>query len=297
MAKHGRKTVSRGSRTSYISTTMGISLVLFMLGVVAFGLISTDLIRKGVKEDFAMDVFFFERANETDMHRLEKDLLSRDYIRSVKFITSSEAFEMIKGDIGVDDPLAPLGGDIPINPSLEIHLKEAWVHPDSTAIIRNQIETSHPDIVQEVFYDERMLESTNKALDRFLYYILGIAAILMFIAVAMINNTIRLSVYSKRFLIKTMTLVGARPAFIRRPFMLSAVVQGSIAGLIAISMHMGLALLAIRYAADVIEFEFLDLRVILILFGGIVALGIIIACLSTFFALRKYLRIKMDNLY
>ena len=119
----------------------------------------------------------------------------------------------------------------------------------------------------------------------------------MFIAVAMINNTIRLSVYSKRFLIKTMTLVGARPAFIRRPFMLSAVVQGSIAGLIAISMHMGLALLAIRYAADVIEFEFLDLRVILILFGGIVALGIIIACLSTFFALRKYLRIKMDNLY
>ncbi len=298
MSSSGGKTVSRGKRTSYVATVSGISLVLFMLGLVAALVLGTNQVKKAVKEDFSIDVFYFDGARAADMHELEKELLQRPWVKSIRFITSEEAFAMIKDEIGVEDPLAPLGGDIPINPSLEIRLKEQYVNPDSVQHIAGTIEVQNADIVQEVSYDKNLLADINENINNLILIILGFAALLLIVAIAMINNTIRLAVYSKRFLIKTMTLVGARPRFIRRPFIFSAIAQGLLAGLIAISLMIGFFMLIDNLAMGVLQISnLLDLKTYGLLFACIIALGILISWISTFFALRKYLRIKMDDLY
>jgi cell division transport system permease protein len=290
--------VRRGRRDSAVATVSGISLVLFMLGLVAALVLGTNEVKRSVKEDFTVDVFYFDRAREADMHGLEKELLQEPWVKSIRFVTSEEAFEMIKEDIGVDDPLAPLGGEIPINPSLEIKLNEAWVNIDSVATISNRIETDYADLVQEISYNKELLTDLNENINNLILIILGFAGLLLIVAVAMINNTIRLAVYSKRFLIKTMTLVGARPSFIRRPFMMSAIIQGIISGMVAIALMIGFFLLLDRLALGVISVTtLLDLKMYALLFAFIVVLGVFISSISTFFALRKYLRIKMDNLY
>jgi cell division transport system permease protein len=298
MAGIGGTAISRGRRTSAVATVSGIALVLFMLGLVSALVLGTNQVKKMVKEDFTVDVFFFDSSREADMHQLEKTLLQEPYVKSIRYITSQEAFEMIKDDIGMDDPLEPLGGEIPINPSLEIRLSEAYVHPDSVQKITDNIATMHADLVQEVNFDKDLLLDINHNINNLILIILGFAALLLIVAIAMINNTIRLAVYSKRFLIKTMTLVGARPMFIRRPFIISAVLQGIVAGMVAISLIIGFFMLLNNIAAGVFDVAtLLDLKTYALLFACIVLLGIIISWFSTFFALRKYLRIKMDDLY
>lgn len=292
------KAVSRSRRTSWVATVSGISLVLFMLGLVAAIVLASNKLKTDIKEDFTINVFYFESSRDADMKNLEKELSQKPWALNVRFVTSEEAFEMIKDDLGVDDPLAPLGGDIPIMPSLEMRLKAEWVNPDSVARIAEEISTMNADIVQEVSYDKSLLEDIDHNMNNLILIILGLAALLLIVAVAMINNTIRLAVYSKRFLIKTMTLVGARPGFIRRPFMLSAIGQGVVAGMIAVSLIIGFFKLGNKIASGVIDFATLfDLKTYAVLFGAIMLLGAVISWLSTYFALRKYLRIKMDDLY
>lgn len=298
MAKSPEKYARRGARTSYISTISGMALVLFMLGLVASIVMSTGRLKKNVKEDISIDVLFFNQASEPDMHELEKSLKTYPFVKQVQFITKEEAFESIKDDLGVDDPLSVLGGENPIPYSLKVNLNESYVQKDSVQKVKDYIETEYADIVQEVSYDERMLMEINDNINNLVYVILVLALLLLIVAIAMINNTIRLAVYSKRFIIKTMTLVGARPGFIRRPFMVNAIVQGIIAGMIAVGLMVGSVFLLNKLGFNIVQiFDLVELESFALLFGGIILLGILISWVSTFFALRKYIRIKLDRLY
>jgi cell division transport system permease protein len=181
-----------------------------------------------------------------------------------------------------------------LQPTIEIYLHEDYAHLDSLVQIEEELKADYGSI-NEFYYNKEMLEDINTNSNFLIYIILGIAVLLLIVAIALINNTIRLAIYSKRLNIRSMQLVGATENFIRRPFIWNAFLQGIIAAMLALGLLMGLNL----YLEEQIEglHEIQDLKIIVILFGMVTALGILISWISTYFALRKYLRLKSEYLY
>lgn len=285
--------IRRSARTSYVSTIIGIALVLFMLGLVSWMVLSSKKVVKLAKESLQVDIFFKDNAREADMIQLEKKLNAEPFVKSARYKTVEEVIEEIKLDTGEED-LDLEDSYKELSPTIEIFLHEDYAHIDSLNKIEERIKADYAS-VDEFYYNKEMLVDINTNSAFLIYIILGIAGLLLIVAIALINNTIRLAIYSKRLIIRSMQLVGATESFIRRPFIWNAFVQGIIAALLALGLLMGLNL----YLEDQIEglHEIQDIRIISILFGGVTALGIFISWISTYFALRKYLRIKSEYLY
>lgn len=285
--------IRRSARTSYVSTIIGIALVLFMLGLVSWMVLSSKKVVKLAKESLQVDVFFKDNAREADMIQLEKKLNAEPFVKSARYKTVEEVIEEIKMDTAEED-LDLEDSYKELSPTIEIFLHEEYAHIDSLNKIEERIKADYAS-VDEFYYNKEMLVDINANSSFLIYIILGIAGLLLIVAIALINNTIRLAIYSKRLIIRSMQLVGATESFIRRPFIWNAFVQGIIAALLALGLLMGLNL----YLEEQIEglHEIQDIRIISILFGGVTALGIFISWISTYFALRKYLRIKSEYLY
>lgn len=276
---------------STFTTIVSLSLVLFMLGLLGIIILNTRKLADNVKENIGFQVILNETAKEVDVAKLQKTLDASEYVRSTEFVTKEEAAEKLQKDLG-EDFIGFLGFN-PLLSSIHVNLKAEYANADSLAWIeKDMLETK---LVKEVIYQKSLVSMINENVQKISLVILGFSSLLMIIALALINNTIRLSIYSKRFIIKTMQLVGATQGFIRRPFVFAGIRHGVYGALIAIAMLVGVLYVTQKQLPELKELQ--DQNMLLTLFGIVIVLGIIISWISTSLAVRKYLRLKSDDLY
>lgn len=287
------KYTKRGIRNSYLSTIVGISLVLFLIGLVLSGAMGLNSIQKQAKESLQGDIFFNPEMKDTDIKQVELKLKGWKELKKVWFVSSERAIEEFAG-AGSEDILRVFEGDNPLPPSLCFSPVEAFANKTGMIKIKKKLLSGFKQI-QEVSYDSSAVEEVNLGFNQFAYIFLSLALLLVIIAVAMINNTIRMSLYSKRFTIKTMQLVGATRFFIRKPFLVQAIFQGIVSALISLSFLVTV-FYAMNNVLETIEITFSVFN-LLILVVALVVLGVFITFVSTWFALSKHLRTKLDQLY
>jgi cell division transport system permease protein len=212
-------------------------------------------------------------------------------VKSTEYIPCDLAAERLKNELG-EDFISFLGYN-PLLPSIDLRLKAAYTSSDSISRIERRL-LKNPE-VKEVFYQKSLVETINNNVEKISFILLGFSAVLLFIAIVLINNTIRLSVYSKRFIIRSMQLVGATQGFIRRPFLYRSIFNGFLSAFIAIGFLTVITYFSIDQIPELLELQ--DITILLILVAIIVLLGVFLSWISTYFAVRKYLRIKTDLLY
>jgi cell division transport system permease protein len=279
-------------RSSYLTSIISIALVLFMLGLLGLLVLNAKKLSDYVKENIGFSVMLKEDAKEVDVIKLRKDLDAKKYVKSTEYIDKERAAKEWQAELG-EDFVGFLGYN-PLLASIEVHLSADYANNDSIAKIEKAFKT-YPEI-KEVIYQKSLVHLVNENVKRMSLIILIFSGLLFLIAIALINNTIRLSVYSRRFIINTMKLVGATRGFIRKPFLYKSALHGVYASIIALLLLTGLIYLAVKNQMDDI-ISFRDLDVILPVFGVVLLTGLVINLTSTFFAINKYLRLDEDDLY
>ncbi|MFZ9028703.1 MAG: cell division protein FtsX [Crocinitomicaceae bacterium] len=296
MSKKAEKYSSRGLRTSYISTTVGVSLVLFMISLIMGGQFGFDAIQKQAKESLQADIFFMPDVNDAEKKKIEQELKTWDEFSEVLYISQERAIEELAGS-GQDpkEILEILDGEFPIDANITFMPKEEFATVDGMRAIKTRLEKEYTNRILEVSYQESSVEDVNLGFKQFVFLFGLIGLLLILIAVAMINNTIRLALYSKRFSIKTMQLVGGTSGYIRRPFIFQAVGIGMISGIVAMALFTGL-IYVLNQLMETIQISF-PIEILAIFFAVLILLGILLTVISTWFALNKFLRMKLDDLY
>ncbi len=291
MASGTEKYTRRRAQSSYFSTVISISLVLFMLGTLGLIVLHAKKLSDYVKENIGFSVILKENVKEVDIVQLQKTLDAANYVKSTEYITKEKAAESLKNDLG-EDFISFLGYN-PLLASIEVRLKADFANNDSIAWIERELLSNSK--VKEVIYQKSLISMVNENIKKISLVMLAFSTLLLIISIALINNTIRLSIYSKRFLIKSMQLVGATKGFIRRPFVIKGLLHGIYAGIISVALLVGLLYIAQREIPELLFLQ--DEQLIAILFAFVILLGVLISWLSTFLAVRKYLRLKTDDLY
>ncbi|MDA0177676.1 MULTISPECIES: cell division protein FtsX [Mesoflavibacter] len=277
--------------SSYFSVVISIALVLFLLGIVGFLLLNAKKVTDFMKENVNVTVYLKDTAKDVEIKQLEKSLALADYVKTTDFVSKDDAAEAMKSEFG--DDFMDLVGYNPLQNSIDVKLKADFLTNEKleelTALAQEK------SFVDEVKYDESLVELINSNVKKISFWVLLLSAIFTLIAVLLINSSIRLSVYSKRFTIKTMQMVGATKSFIRRPFVWKSIKLGILGAIVAL---IGLGFVV--YYVDKM-FPELALRQSLILIGGlflaVFLLGIIITWISTHFATQRFLNLKTDQLY
>lgn len=282
---------SKKTKTIYISTVFGIAMVLLMVGLLGLILVHANKISRYVKENIVLNIYVDEGAHESDVLQLQKQLESNTMVKQVQYVSKELAARNLQKDLG-EDFVSFLGYN-PLSESLDVYLKADYAN--NTDITRFKSELLKNPIVKEVRYQQSLVDQMNQNLTSITLIILGFTAIFVLLSVALINNTIRLAIYSQRFLIKSMQLVGATKNFIRRPFLLYGIWHGLLGALIAIVILMCTLYLAQKEIPNLVILQ--DYTEFGIVFAIVVGLGIFISGFSTFLAVNKYLRLKIYNLY
>jgi len=293
MSKSESKRVNarRSLRSSYLSSIISIALVLFTLGVVGLLLLHAKRLSDFVKENISFSVVLNENIKEVDAAVLQKSLDASPYVRSTKYISKDEAASIMKEQLGQD--FVQFLGYNPLGASIEVCLKADYANNDSISVIEKDLKSFNQ--IKEVNYQKSLLDLVNDNVREISLIVLAFSALLLFVSLVLINNTIRLSVYARRFLINTMRLVGATNGFIRRPFLLRGILHGIYAGIIADLLLLGLIWFGQEQVKKILEIA--DVQILIILFGTVLLVGVVISFTSTFFAVRKFLRLKADDLY
>lgn len=278
-------------RSSYITTTISIALVLFLLGIIGLLMLNAQRLSVYVKENIGFTILVKDNAREAEVKRLEKLLSTSPFIKSTEYIDKERAAEELTEELGED--FVEFLGYNPLLSSIDVKIFAEYANPDSIAKVEGVI-MEFPQ-VKEVLYQKNLIHLVHKNVRRISIILAGFAVMLLLIAIALINNTIRLSVYSKRFLIRTMQLVGANKGFIRRPFLVKGLLHGFVGAVMAIVLLAGLIYVTSKELAGVIGFQ--NMELLLILFALVIICGMFITFLSTFFAVNKYLNLRTDDLY
>jgi len=278
-------------RSSYLTLVVSVSLVLFLLGVLGFVLINARELADYFRESLSFSVMLDDDAKEADIRMLQKDLDAKLYVKSTKYVSKDEAAVKMKEELGED--FINFLGDNPLPPSIDVYLYAGYTIPDSVAKIEKYV-LEYP-FVKEVYYQDSLLFLINENVKKISLFLLVISSFLFLIAITIINNTIRLSIYSRRFLIRTMQLVGATRSFIRRPFIIQSAFHGLLAALLAMSLLMGLLYMIEKEFFLMFTFE--STRLFILLGVSIVITGVLINIISTFFSVNRYLSISEDKLY
>lgn len=285
----------RGVQTAYISTIVGIVMVLFIVGVVSWFGLGLNHLKNSKIESYEIELYFNETVNDLELGLVETEIANKNYTSGAFYRSSDEALKELNEVVDPEINLDVLEGENPIDQHIIMTLKKEFFSLEQMQEIEKELMTEYDGQIKEVSYREEIFAEYSTNLQKLIYFISFIGFLLLFIAIGMINNTIRLALFSKRFLIKTMQLVGATPKFIQRPFLWSAIGQGLLSGLIAGSMVLGLIILLER--TNPLFLEMTDMMLFLIVMGGILLFGVLITVMSTYMALRKYLRLNLDNLY
>ncbi len=282
---------SKKTKTIYISTVFGIAMVLLMIGLLGLILVHARGIRRYVKENIVLNIFVDEGAHETDVAQIQKQLETNPIVKQAIYIPKELAAKNLQKDLGED--FVKFLGYNPLSGSLDVYLKAEYAN--NADIEKFKAELLKNPLIKEVKYQESLVDKMNQNITSISLVIIGFAAIFVFLSVALINNTIRLAIYSQRFLIKSMQLVGATKNFIRKPFILYGIWHGLLGALIAIIILMGTLYVAQQQIPELIVLQ--NYTEFGIVFLVVVGLGIFISGFSTFLAVNKYLRLKIYNLY
>ncbi|MCM4159511.1 FtsX-like permease family protein [Antarcticibacterium flavum] len=277
--------------SSYFSVVISISLVLFLLGLLGLLVLNTKKVADHFKEQIALTVYLKDTAKEVEIEQLKKSLAMAEYTKTSTYISKEDAAEEHSKEIG-EDFMEFLGYN-PLQNSIDVYMKADYVSPEQIDEIAEDLTAKN--FVDEVVYDKPLIALLNDNVKKISFWILVVSGIFTFIAVLLINSSIRLAVYSKRFIIKTMQMVGATKNFIRSPFIWQSVKLGIIGAVLAL-IGMGIVLYYLNSTFP--ELELLkDLSLLSALFIGIFLMGILITWLSTFFATSRFLNLKTDELY
>ena len=291
MPENENKYARRKLQSSYITTIVSISLVLFMLGLLGLLIIQGKKLSDYVKENIQLSVILKDGARDAEVEQFQKMLDASGYVKSTEYISKEDAAKKLQADLGED--FVNFLGYNPLLASIDVRLKADFANPKSMKEIEQKF--IRYKFVKEIYYQKSLVDMVNENLRTIGLIILGFSALLALIAIALINNTIRLSLYSKRFIIKTMQLVGATRGFIRRPFLLRSIMHGLYGSVVAILLLIGLIYFAQNQAPEL--FAISDFDNFALLFAFVILAGVIISWISTFFAMRKYLKMKLDDLY
>ena len=283
--------IKRRLRSSYITSVISISLVLFMLGLLGSLILNAKKISDYVKENIGFRIILNDHVKEADVLRLQKNLAASPYIKSTEYVTKEQAAKKFQEEIGQD--FINVLGYNPLLSSIEVKLFAKYANPDSIPKIEKELLTYEQ--VKEVNYQKNLVHLINENIRKISLTILVFCGLLFIIAISLINNTIRLSVYSKRFLINTMQLVGATRSFIRKPFIYQSTIHGIYGATIAIA----LIILTLFWGEKQLEglINLTDFNSLFYLCIFLLFIGIVISLISTYFAVNKYLRLRTDDLY
>ena len=276
---------------NYFSVVISITLVLFFVGILGLFLLNTKSLASHFKEQIVMTVYLKDSAKDIEITQMQKKIQLNSSTKRVQFKSKKEASEEYARDIGED--FVEFLGFNPLLNSIDIYFNAAYVNALSLNQTKTEIEIS--DFVAEVVYDQPLVTLLEKNIERISFVLLISTALFVVIALLLINSSIRLSIYSKRFVIKTMQLVGATKSFIRRPFILSHLSLGIISSF--------LALTALNFLLWEVNKRFPEIEImqqtseLMIVFGSVLILGISITGVSTFFATQRYLNLKTDAVY
>lgn len=282
---------AKKTKTIYISTVFGIAMVLLMVGLLGLFLVYANNISRYVKENIVLNIFVDDAAHETDVLQLQKQLEGNVMVKQTQYVSKELAARNLQKDLGED--FVKFLGYNPLSQSIDVYLKADYTN--NKDIEKFKTELLKNPLIKEVKYQQSLVDQMNQNVTSISLIILIFAGIFVVLSVALINNTIRLAIYSQRFLIKSMQLVGATKSFIRKPFLLYGIWHGLLGGLIAIILLVGTLYVAYRNIPDLVFLQ--NYTEFGIVFLGVIGLGIFISGFSTFLAVNKFLRLKIYDLY
>jgi len=277
--------------SSYFSVVLSIFLVLFLLGALGLFVINSKKITNDFKENIPMTVFFDNDAKDSTISAFDTELKNAKFIKEYAFVHKDSAAKNNVDIVGKD--FMEFLGFNPLQNSFDIHLKGDYVNADSIKKIERNIRKN--EMVSEIIYDKELVDMVNENVTKITFWILIISGILTIVAMLLINSSMRLSIYSHRFTIKTMQMVGATKSFIRKPFIWRSIKLGligsglAIIGIIALAIYVDGIFPSLGIAKDYVSLG--------IVITGVLGIGILITWISTFFATQRFLNLKTDDLY
>ena len=279
------------TKSIYISTVFGVALVLLMVGLLGLILVHANNLSRYVKENIVLNIYMDDAAHETDILQLQRDLEANPMVKQTQYVNKELAARNLQKDLGED--FVKFLGYNPLSASLDVYLKADYAN--NADIDKFKGELLKNPLVKEVKYQQSLVDMMNQNLTSITLIILAFTAIFVVVSVALINNTIRLAIYSQRFLIKSMQLVGATKGFIRKPFILYGIWHGLLGGLIAIMILIATLYFAYQQVPDLIVLQ--NYYEFGIVFLVVIGIGLFISGFSTFLAVNKFLRLKIYDLY
>lgn len=276
---------------SYITSTVSISMILFLIGVLGIVLLNAGRLAKYVRENVGLTLVLKDDVKESEIADLQKSLKATDFVKTVEYVDKETAAARLKAELGED--FTGFLGYNPLLSSIDVKLQADYATPEKLVVLEKKF-MDYPQ-VKEVLFQRDMVNIINENVKKMGIVLVFFSGLLLFIFSALINNTIRISIYSQRFIINTMLLVGATDSFIRRPFVRRSVWYGVLGALAA---NVLLFVLMFTYAQElkgIVDFE--DIRIFGTVFLAVLMLGILISWSSTYLAVNKFLRLKFDELF
>lgn len=277
--------------TSYFSVVISIALVLFLLGCLGLLVLNAKKVADHFREQVVVTIYLNDSAKQVEVDQLENTLAMAEYTKSTEYVSKEQAAELMKAETGED--FMDFVGYNPLQNSIDVYLKADYVTNETLDGITEEL--ANKKFIEDITYDNDLVELMNNNVKKITFWVLLLSAIFTIIAVLLINSSIRLAVYSKRFIIKTMQMVGATKTFIRRPFVFKSVQLGVIGAIVAL-IGMGIVLYYLNQYFP--ELELMQKPVLVgSLFVSVFLLGVIITWISTFIATQRFLNLKTDQLY
>ena len=291
MKQAQEKHIKRRLRTSSLSTVLSISMVLLMLGSMSFIYVNSQRLTKYIKENIGITVILNDNAKAVDVLQFQKNLVANPVTKMTTYVSKEEAASALTKELGED--FMQFLGHNPLSNTIDIFMNSAYA--ESVTIEALGQEALKNEIVKEVKYQKDLIDAINQNMNKLNLILICFCALLLIVSITLINNTIRLTVYSKRFIIRTMKLVGATNSFIRKPFVMTGLRQGVIAGLIGVLLMMLVLFAVQKEMPELLQLQ--DIQTVIIIFSLLFVFGILISTFVTHFSVNKYLKIKEEKLY
>jgi cell division transport system permease protein len=291
MARHKPRKLKKRIFTSYLTSTVSITLVLFLLGLLALVLLNAGRLTDYVREKIGFTLILHNDLKDTEIRKLEIGLNAAPFAKEVTYIDKETAAQSFQEELG-DDFRGFLGFN-PLFASFEVKLFAPYTHADSLALLEKNL-LQYPQ-VKEVFYQRNLVTVINENVRKISLFLVIFSGLMIFVFTVLINNTIRISVYSQRFIINNMLLVGATRSFVRKPFIRKSIVFGIYGSLLACTLLSSLMLTYKKEISGVVNTE--DLTILGIVCLTVLIAGILLSWLSTYMAVNRFLKMRFDELF